>query len=345
MRSIRKALGAAALALVALVATACESAPPTPTETHAYSVWHWNVAGSALHHGRTDTGLIDEVIASITARRPDFMSFNEICQGQYEAIRDRLAASGQWARADDHARFAVTRAAGTGICQGKAFGNALISSHDLGASTEYPLPPDYTKDDKAKAEAAGRGIEDRKMLCAPLKEQPRMKFCTVHITGTNRSLPDPSRGGPPKKVNGQQLNEVGRILDSFAAAKEAYLVAGDFNAQPDLKKYVRLAPLMAKHTELDGDDADHCPGYGEWTALPPREVSGSPACGPHAKIDLIIARGKLAKGSYAADAWNIPSDCKAVTPDHQLHQPVIQVNCSDHRVITGHARVQVPTGG
>ncbi|WP_405491604.1 endonuclease/exonuclease/phosphatase family protein [Streptomyces sp. NBC_00096] len=352
-------LGAAALALAILFTAGCQSAAPDAdadsyvdpgpdpdpgiTVAQTYSVFHWNVAGSAIHRGRTDTGLVQDAIASITAAQPDFISFNEICQDQYEAIRDGLAEVSGWTVPDAHARFAVTRDPGTGICRSGGFGNALLSSHELGTSEEYLLPKDYTKGEKARLSAAGRGVEDRKMLCAPPADQPRMKFCTVHITGSNRALPAP-RGGSQRKVNSQQLAEVARILDSFAKAKQAYLVAGDFNAQPDLKQYVRLKPLMKRHTELDDNNAAHCPGYGTWTALPPREAAGQPACGPHPKIDLIIARGKLPAGAYSAQAQNIPADCKAVGPDNQIVLPVSRVYCSDHRALTGRATIQVPTG-
>lgn len=201
-------LGAAALALAILFTAGCQSAAPDAdadsyvdpgpdpdpgiTVAQTYSVFHWNVAGSAIHRGRTDTGLVQDAIASITAAQPDFISFNEICQDQYEAIRDGLAEVSGWTVPDAHARFAVTRDPGTGICRSGGFGNALLSSHELGTSEEYLLPKDYTKGEKARLSAAGRGVEDRKMLCAPPADQPRMKFCTVHITGSNRALPAPA---------------------------------------------------------------------------------------------------------------------------------------------------------
>lgn len=351
-------LGAAVLTLAILVAGGCRSAAPDwgaeldtgpdpdlgITEARTYSVWHWNVAGSAIHHGRTDTGLIENAVASIKTARPDFMSFNEICQGQYEALVERLAEAEGWTEPYAHARFTLTRAPGTGICEGGGFGNALLSSHELGPSKDYALPKDYTPAEKKRLTAAGRGVEDRKMLCAPLRDQPRMKFCTVHITGSNRAMPTGGRGSAKKKINGQQLTAVGRVLDSFAKARQVYLVAGDFNAQPDLDEYTRLKPLMKKHTELDDANPTHCPGYGTWTALPPREVNGPPACGPHPKIDLILARGDLPEDTYSARAQNIPGDCEAVGPDDLIALPVTRVNCSDHRILTGRATLQVPTG-
>lgn len=352
-------LGAAVAALVVLFAAGCQSASPDAeaelstgpdpdlgvTEAQDYSVWHWNVAGSAIHHGRTDTGLIENAIKSITAARPDFISFNEICQDQYEVLVARLAEAEGWAQPYAHARFSVTRAPATGICEGGGFGNALLSTHELGPSKEYLLPKDYTSAEKARAVAAGRDVEDRKMLCAPLRDRPRMKFCTVHITGSNRPMPTAGGSSTKKKINGQQLTAVGRVLDSFAKARQVYLVAGDFNAQPDLDQYKRLKPLLTKHTELDDANTSHCPGYGNWTALPPpRKSKGPPACGPHPKIDLIIARGKLPEGSYSAKALKIPGGCEAVGPDDQITLPVTRVNCSDHRILTGRATVQVPTG-
>ncbi|MEV7519548.1 endonuclease/exonuclease/phosphatase family protein [Streptomyces sp. NPDC091371] len=351
MRSIGRAAGAAALALAAVLVSAGSApagagADPVPTTVKTYTVWHWNVAGHKINKGLDGTAstdavweangarwMVDEAVGSIKTQNPDFVSFNEICRGQYEEIRGKLSSGATpWTEAASFARFATTHAAGTTVCNGEAFGNALFSKAELGISRTYVLPADYTQ---AEADSGGY-TEDRSMLCAPLAAQPKMKFCTTHITGSNRRLPEPTS----PKINGQQLNAVRDILDGFTAAGESYLVAGDFNAQPG---FARLGPLMEGRTELDGADPAHCPGYGEWTALddPATPDSNPTPCAENLgnpKIDLILApTGQLAPDStYTADSKAIPTRC-SIDGGKTLQL------CSDHRVLTGTATLTVRT--
>jgi endonuclease/exonuclease/phosphatase family metal-dependent hydrolase len=323
--------GALAVALVAVAGVVAPSPPEEPAPR--YKVWHWNVAGSTKHGGSTDTGLVAAAVASIEANDPDFVSFNELCRTQYDALRDRLGGGpGRWTPAADYARFAETRAAGTGICRGEAFGNAIFSRHELGTSRTYPLPRDFTEQERT--DSRGR-VEERNLLCAPLARTPRMTFCTTHITGSNRRLPDPETSA---KVNTQQLAAVADVLDGFAAEHRSYLVAGDFNAQPG---YPRMHRLLATHTELDSADRRHCPGYGEWTALPdPDAGDAKPSdCaenGYQAKIDLILVRKPGAPARplfHTADSMAIPATCR-----------IPSGLCSDHRALVGSAAVRVASG-
>ncbi|MFF5447158.1 endonuclease/exonuclease/phosphatase family protein [Streptomyces sp. NPDC012888] len=303
-----------------------------------YRAWHWNVAGSTFHGGSTQNGMVTAAVGSIRAQDPDFVSFNEICRTQYDEILRRLAApygdSGPWTRgAVSYARFATSRQANTGICQGEAFGNAIFSRHELGVSQTYVLPPDYTPE-----EALQGPVEDRTLLCAPLKARPKMKFCTTHITGSNRPMPTESSA----KINKQQLDAVSGILDGFAQAGQSYLLAGDLNAQPH-PDYVRLDKLMEAHTELDSADDAHCPGYGEWTAVG-TTGKGCVTNGTNPKIDFILARTGQMDGTFTADAKVIPETCEVknkVTGVVESLRP-----CSDHRVLIGsaHLRVSDATG-
>lgn len=349
MRSISRAAGAAALALAAVFASA-GAAPAGAAETTTatkYTVWHWNVAGHKINKGLDGTAvdtaawkankatwMVDEAVGSIKAQKADFVSFNEICRGQYEEILGKLSSGDdKWTEAKNFARFATTvEAKPGGVCNGQDFGIALFSKAELGISHTYLLPPDYTQ---AQVDA-GTYTEDRKMLCAPLAAQGKMKFCTTHITGSNDRLPDPTS----PKINGQQLNAVRDILAGFAEHGESYLVAGDFNAQPG-PGFPRLGPLMTGHTELDGADPVHCPGYGEWTALDdPTTPDPNPTpCASNEgnpKIDLILARtDRLAENStYTADTMAIPARC-SVDGGKTLRL------CSDHRVLTGSATLKV----
>jgi endonuclease/exonuclease/phosphatase family metal-dependent hydrolase len=62
------------------------------TQAPTLKVLHWNVAGAAKNDGNFD--VIDRLIQEVQARRPDVISVNEICSGQYGYLGDRLRAIG-----------------------------------------------------------------------------------------------------------------------------------------------------------------------------------------------------------------------------------------------------------
>ncbi|MFJ7269001.1 endonuclease/exonuclease/phosphatase family protein [Streptomyces sp. NPDC099050] len=344
MRSIKRAAAAAALALAAVFASggAAPAGAAGTTTTETYTVWHWNVSGHKINGGLATTGMVAAAVGSIKSQdpSPDFVSFNEICYAQYKEIRDQLnSAPNAWTQATNYARFSATHQPdpaappGTGICKGQEFGNALFSKAQLRSSQTFILPADYTQ---AEADS-GAYHEDRSMLCAQLEDQQSMKFCTTHITTANRRLPDPVNSA---KINTQQLGAVRDILKGFTDNGESYLVAGDFNAEPDMS---RMGSLMTTHTELDSTDS-RCLNYGEWTAIdnpaindPDTGLAPCAANEGNPKIDLILARtDKLADPAqgFTADSKSIPATCTIDRETQQL--------CSDHRVLIGTATITLP---
>lgn len=319
------------LSLFGLVLTG--AAPATAASTTAtYTVWNWNVAGNVMHRGSTTDGFVEAAVSSIRHRGADFASFNELCFNQYKAIQEGLVAAGWPEDTGNFSRFAETLAPKAGLCDGRSsFGNALFSKKPLGTSRQYLLPQAVQK----TASGELKDAEPRKMLCAPLATQARMKFCTVHITTSNIV-----QAGQTDADNVRQLNAVRAVLDGFDTAGETYLVAGDFNAQPH---YGRLNGYYAPsadtvnnpnntgaHRELDDADATYCPGYGEWTA--DGTPGAIPPCGGKAKIDHIFARESRVAGPYSADSLAIATGCTVANPPEGATDPTA---CSDHRVVVG----------
>lgn len=298
---------------------------PASTTAHAeenltFNVWNWNIAGHTMHGGSTTSGVLEHAVNSIINRDAHFVSFNEICRGQYKRVQALLDARG-WPASNDFSRFAATREPKPGICDGdETFGQALFSRDDLGISRQYELPWD------------GR-TGTRKLLCAPLQTTPHMKFCTVHVTT------GPRDDGPDKRP--AQLNYMLDLLDGFHAAGETYIVAGDFNVQPHyehLNGYyapsvntVNNRDNTGTHRELDDADPSHCPGYGEWSAGVTPEFT--PPCGGLSKLDLIFTRESRIVGSYSGDTLTVPADCG----------PSGDKACSDHRVTIGTVTLRVRT--
>ncbi|MGW2278105.1 endonuclease/exonuclease/phosphatase family protein [Streptomyces sp. NPDC001770] len=301
-RGVRLAL-AGVLAGVLLPVTAAQAGAAT---SHTYNVWQWNVAGDKIHEGSTTDGLIDQASASIVNRSADFVSFNELCRGQYDALVTALRAEDWPTDAQNFARFEPSREAGnSSVCKGEAFGNALFSKRPLGTADRITLPDDGT-------------AEKRNLLCAPLTDGSGTRFCTTHITTQGT-------------YNVAQLEAVRAKLEAYHAAGETVLIAGDFNAQPS---YGRLNSFYAPsldvpnngnntgaYRELDDNDTGNCLGYGEWTA---EGTPGSaPPCGGNAKLDLIFVRESTLAGSYSGDSLGISTSCTGVAA------------CSDHRITIG----------
>jgi len=316
----RAGLGAV-LAASAFLVPAATTAQAEQIRT--FTVWDWNISGNLIHDGSTTNGIVRESVDSIIESDADFASFNEICWGQYKAIQTSLAAKG-WPASADFSRFAATRDPHDEICDGsETFGQALFSREALGSSRQYVLPWD------------GK-LGTRKLLCAPLRASPLMKFCTVHITTQTLVPPDSPPGAPDAKT--QQLNHMLDLLNGFHDAGEAYIVAGDFNAQPDYGRlngyYSPTANTVnnpnntGTHRELDDADPANCPGYGEWTADDPPTTL--PPCPGMSKVDLIMARESRIVGAYTADALDIPTTCVGV------------VQCADHRILVGTVTLTIP---
>ncbi|MFF5505255.1 endonuclease/exonuclease/phosphatase family protein [Streptomyces roseolus] len=358
---MRKALTAGALALAALLtnvvgATAASAEPTAVT----YTAWTWNISGHKINRGAVDNGLVEQAIGSI--KRPenavDFVSFNEICYSQYRAIRTQLAS---WNPDNpSYARFQEAIPAGSTdtssdrnpICSGEAFGKAVFSRHELGRA-EYRT---FTQESGLFYRSAD-GVEHavpNGLLCAPLAARPSMKFCSVHISPISTSDVLAADGKtvlvPGKPYGYRQLVELASWLDGSAAAGETYMVAGDFNAQPDYGRLnqfydeeVNAVPGSVNlgnkgaHRELDDMDSS-CPGHGEETSINPAD---DVPCGKtQPKIDMIFVRtDRLASRDYTADAKSVP-DCAGFAKDGKV-DPAIATPCSDHRVLIGRATLLV----
>ncbi len=305
-RAARRAL----VGFVAAVTVAVGLAWPAQARmTATYTVFTWNVAGWAMHRGSVADELVPTVSRSIQGSGAQLVALNEVCEDQYRALVASLRAAG-WP--DDPADFARFEPHGPDYCGGQAFGVAIFSKAPLGDASRFVLSSDGTP-------------EGRRMLCAPLASRVHLRFCTSHVTWVNDVVDG-------QRATATQLNEVLRRLESFNAAGDTVLLAGDLNAQPQYRRldtWYSSAVATAQNASNTGayrelDDTDpRCPGYGEATT--PGSRGG--LCGQAAKIDFIFVRADHVVGSYTADSVDIPS-CDA-SP------------CSDHRAEIGTVRVSV----
>ena len=344
MRRLRSMVLGLALGLVLLAGLVVAPTGPEPVRlvpaarevpVETLTVWHWNVAGNAMHGGSTTDGMVDAALASIVASDADLVSLNELCRQQYEALVEGLRAAGWPEDPADFARFEATVSDGPGSCGGQGFGLALMSRRPLGVAQRTVLPAD--------------GHQPRALLCAGLEGRSRIDFCTTHIGIVGE--PDPVSGVPR---NVAQLDAVLAELGVRHAAGRTVLLAGDLNAQPQYRRldgwYAPSADTPANgnnrgaYRDLDDADPANCPGYGEWTAYGPAGAEppcrdGATTCpasagGSCAKIDHVIVREDRIAGPYAGDALDAPATCAT-----EATSRTPAGLCSDHRILRGTVNV------
>lgn len=270
----------------------------------SYRVWHWNIAGNTLHQGSTTDGLVAAAARSIQDDAAGLVSLNEVCVQQFNALINELRAADWPVDPANFARFEATlpgRAGGP--CVGKEYGIALFSKWPLGQADRITLPDD--------------GNEPRKLLCAPLRDEPQTRFCTTHATFVDAyRLP--------------QLEAIFGRLDDYRAGGGRVILAGDLNVAPD---FARMNPFYSSqvntqnngqntghYREVDDADPANCPGYGERTV---EADDGGGPCGSGTKIDMIFAHEEgYVPSASTGDAKPAPRTCAS--------KP-----CSDHRILTG----------
>lgn len=317
-----------------------DASPPAPTAREAstavrpqvrehaedHTVLQWNVAGGTLHGGSVTDGVVEAVVAAVVGAGADLVSLNEVCEQQFTAVRDGLAAAG-WTREPGTSAFHPTMEGVATVCGGAPVGIAVLSARPFGDVWAAELPHDGSR-------------ERRALLCAGGRDTPRLRFCSTHVTTLSIVLPS----GRPANV--EQLSSVLDRVEASAAAGNTVIVAGDLNAQPH---YRRLdgwyAPRQGggdhgSYRELDDADTGNCARYGEWTATGP--AGGPPPCGGGtpctpgdtrgcAKIDHVFVREDRIVRDYSADALDIPLTCVPVPRRPDLPTGA----CSDHRPLVG----------
>ena len=184
------------------------------------TVGQFNMYGNKGHHG--DPGLDDEdgivpaIVRSVDDRNPTFMSLNEACQSQTDALEQQLGGHYK-------VYFApITRYDGDGnvggvTCDdGSAYGNAVLYRTDFAddiRGTPYNLDtPQYDED----------GNERRGAACVSSASKGTT-FCAVHLTAEGGDEGDDARD-----------TETRNLRDSLDRdyPGNTILMGGDFNATP-----------------------------------------------------------------------------------------------------------------
>lgn len=277
------------------------TAPPEVTSvTATYRLLQWNIAGGKENDCRTDL-IARAVRRFVVDEHIDFVSLNEVCPGQHEAIRDALRTA--WGLG---ANVAFSAYQGDGLP--RVVGDGVYSRFGLTAVTRHQLGMDQ--------------YGSRNLVCGRVTGEPHLRVCTTHL-----SVGDTTASN--------QLRTVLSQLETWWTTNgDTVFLAGDLNLTAN---HAGLDPVYSstvdtpnnrnnagRYHELDDADAAHCPGYGERST--PGGTGGP--CGTGGKIDFIFTRqNRIVNGDYDADTLNIPDDCTGA--------------CSDHRPEVGRVTVRV----
>lgn len=122
---------------------------PGPTETiQTYKLLQWNIAGSALNDCRTPA-ITNAVLTYVRNRGVHFISLNEICRAQYDAIRNALRR--EWGKSST-AVFSAWEFSGHRV------GNAIFSRYDIRVVTREAIGTDRYGTRTCSAAGCARSI-------------------------------------------------------------------------------------------------------------------------------------------------------------------------------------------
>lgn len=169
------------------------------------SVMQYNICGYACNEEQ----VADRVAERILQHRPDYITLNEACREQVQAMNLMLRDRG----VTYHWRFDQTRQIGT--CE---FGNAVLWSGFRSGDNVIALG----------FEVGGEpsGADHRRILCARIDAgvPPKLQLCTTHLSaGTSREV---------YVLRSAQIHNVASLVRAFSLEGYQVIVGGDFNQDP-----------------------------------------------------------------------------------------------------------------
>jgi endonuclease/exonuclease/phosphatase family metal-dependent hydrolase len=269
-------------------------------------VLQWNIAGGAMHHGRTDTGMTAAVVRLVKQSGAQYISLNEVCYPQYLDIVSRLIDDGYLPKRRGHATFAPSRNT-TCVSDGVTpYGNALLSIRrfDQVDTVQLERLP-------GGVESQNRGGAEWRTVVCVHDAVSTLAVCGTHIT-THADL------------RLRQVAQVGRLSRRLIAAGETPVVAGDFNVERDQTSVLETTMVST---------ADPAVGAtGSATAVPEQ---------PGKVIDYVFASAKHLVETRSPSLVAIPERCWVPkwTQDTARMLP-----CSDHRPFIAEFTVRVRSG-
>ena len=213
--SFRSAALAVCLAAVGLAVAA---ASPAGADVRK-DFLDFNACGNVCNHGDQGDGSVVEAIRNSIynhSPRPDAVTLNEMCYGQFEALQRRINA-GDWnmqgffSKARDH----------VDDCNGddKRFGNAVFVR---GNATDANRKWFFNQ----------AGDEERNILCVRVEWATPTRVCATHLTHLDTTHCDSYPDDGFTTCRSFQAAEVEDHVRNYLDNGVAVVVGGDFNATP-----------------------------------------------------------------------------------------------------------------
>lgn len=171
-----------------------------------FNLYGYNGGGSGgFYNSQVEQALVQSIAARDSS--PMVISLNEVCNGQYAALRDWFDIHGMVNKVKSLHSNSYPGFLGPGGATGPCskYGNALFVLSSGGSPVAYQYS------------AQGQGKEKRNFVCADVSQPTSMVACRTHLVADNPS------------VAGQQLAELNAFLDLFRQAGRRIYMMGDFN--------------------------------------------------------------------------------------------------------------------
>jgi endonuclease/exonuclease/phosphatase family metal-dependent hydrolase len=280
-------------------------------QTRTIKVLNWNIAGAAKNEG--DYYVVDRLVQEVLLRRPDALTLNEVCENQYLALNDRLAAAGYAMAGNFYMKTSTNLTcfnAGTGRY---AEGNAVFVRATAVASQDYGF-------DESNKLVEGRTGEGRGLACITGRfagATPDVKVCAMHL----------ETGYPADQTAGAQVREIAAVFGE-QARQMPVILAGDTNINTRPNGDGNMAHLYGPYGDFNEVEQERA-----CEQTPTCELSqGGSATYRDQKLDYIFASHghfHVPVGRAFAN-WDV-GECGS--DNHP---------CSDHAFLVG--EVQLPTG-
>ncbi|MGW9137580.1 endonuclease/exonuclease/phosphatase family protein [Streptomyces sp. NPDC055681] len=216
--SVSTAITALLIGTVLTPSQAAAEPPPVPIR-QTLKVLHWNMAGAARNDG--DGPPVDRLMEKIRELDPDIVTINEVCHSQATFLRDELQDAGiqmSWHFGRASSNWFNTC---NGLFGADAWaGNAIFTKAPIGEQKDYWFSGNEIVEERSN--------ETRGFTCLTAYFALAVRTCSVHT--------DPD-------------NNIARAQTAAIAAKfssdvdqRPYLLAGDFNAPPDVHQPSMYVP-------------------------------------------------------------------------------------------------------
>jgi exonuclease III len=282
------------------------------TSTSTVKVMHWNLAGATTRN-RGEFKVADRLVQEILAKRPDVVTMNEVCSGQYTHALDALSDAGYAMGGDFYVAQGVNHGCFNPGATGVQAGAAILVRGEVKSTQKYA----FDSDNVLSTDLPVPDFDDRIVGCLVARitgTTKDVKICTTHLAKEEDNV------SPPWAEAEVQTKELARFFTNETRNSGAFMLTGDFNI-PTPPENTAMSSL---YSGLLGTGDFHeaweeraCAGTS------PCEIQqGGPAThGSDRKLDYIFA-----------DRWNftVPADRTSINDDVWTCND--DMKCSDHKI-------------